>query len=96
MDCQCHVKRFYISPMFETFLLKNVLSPQLVRAMAQNMRSVYSDFDMLGFENTIVPKLEDMALKQLANGSCRAIGYCPPFFQRVWPFLSLLGFRVLI
>ena len=52
--------------MAETFLLKHILSPRLIEVMGRNIKSVYLEFDALGFSEASVSQLDGLALKQRA------------------------------
>lgn len=53
--------------MAETFLLKNILSPQLVQLLGRRVKTIYPDFDEKRFGDFVIPKLEPLALKERAK-----------------------------
>ncbi len=53
--------------MAETFLLKHILSPQLVQLLGRRVKTIYPDFDEKRFGDFVIPKLEPLALKERAK-----------------------------
>lgn len=59
--------------MAETFLLKNILNPQLTQVLGQRIKLIQPDFDLYGFVEFVVKDLEPLALKERSKLIARGL-----------------------